>query len=109
MAARVAALWLNEPGIRILGDHSDITMAIGAIHGEVLRHGIAQALSLRPGMAVITTLRIGSDIRCIGGVMMPVHGIGQALDITNWLSPSGIGRMTPITVHRLVRQQRRLG
>ncbi len=76
MAAFVAALRLSQPRRGVLCHHRDIPMAVGAVHGKILRHRVAQALRLRPRVAVVAARRIGRDIRGFGGVVMPVHRIG---------------------------------
>lgn len=41
VAADVAAFRFAQPWVRVLSHHGDITMAIGTIHGKILRHSIA--------------------------------------------------------------------
>ncbi len=76
MATSVAAFGLDQPWRAILGYHCDITMAIDAIHAEILRHGIPQALCGWAGMAVIAACCVGCDVWRIGGVMVRMYGIG---------------------------------
>ncbi len=105
MTAWVAAFWLIQPGICVLGDHSDIAVAIGAVHGEIGGHGIAQALGTWPRVAVIAAGGIGGDIWYEGGVMMPVHGIGHIFNFTHRRCSGSVRSMAPIAVHGLMIKQ----
>ncbi len=90
MASRIAALRLNQPRISVLGNFRNIPMAVGTAHAFILGHNIPQAFGGGAGMAVITTIGIRGDIGHTGGIVVPMHGVGQVINISDNRGAQGV-------------------